>query len=107
MQQILLSGGCRPQSTGSQVKYLLYTLADYDDTASQMSEKETPRSVPGRMKLHAVVPSLQSLKKVFIRNVSCYCLNCMLEVDSTCTGWEALAVSKQVGNNDHTNDGDL
>lgn len=62
-----IAWGMQSESTGSKVKYLLYTQSDYDETTDQSSKRETPLSVPGTMKLHAVVPSHQSPKNIFIR----------------------------------------
>jgi len=97
--------GLQSESAGSKVKYLHYTQEDYDTTVAQMSERENALSVPGTMKLHAIVPSVQFPMSIYVRNVSCYCLSCMINVDSThCTGWELHALSKQT---DSTRDNNL
>ena len=86
--------GLQSELAGSKVKYLLYTQEDYDETVARTAKRETPLSVTGTMKLHAVVPSRQATKSVYTRNVSCYCLTCMTDVETTdCAGWELHALS--------------
>ena len=78
----------------SKVKYIHYDEHDIELAQEVLSKKEPPLAVTGTMKLHAVVPI--NKRTIAIRDVSCYCNSCLVDVTSTdCNGWEIRQVLKQ------------
>ncbi|CAC5404494.1 unnamed protein product [Mytilus coruscus] len=54
--------GMHCEESGSKVKYIFYDQNDYDSASAELLGRPQTNSIPGTMKLHAVVPSLVDSK---------------------------------------------
>ena len=78
----------------SKVKYILYTAEDVEHAEAIIGEKPTAFTIQGTMKVHAVVPIDKFT--VAIRELSCYCCECMANVTTThCSGWSLKQIIKK------------
>ena len=78
----------------SKVKYILYTAEDVEHAEAIIGEKPTAFTIQGTMKVHAVVHIDKFT--VAIRELSCYCCECMANVTTThCSGWSLKQIIKK------------
>ena len=74
--------------TDTVVKYYYVSQAEYDQSEAFLKEKsEGLRPIPKTMLIHSVVPTV-SPYEIAVRDTSCHCDRCLLNVkESPCLGW--------------------
>ena len=92
---------------GTSIKYFFVSSDEYKEseaTISSLLSDSIP--VPGTMKLHTAIPI--SRTQIAVREQSCYCDNCVLDLSTTpCSGWSVHLTKKMMPIQSQNNDVDM